>query len=77
MTKAYHGGQFFKAIGETFDTIENQDKVISADVLDAWFDPSPKVIKKLSDNLNFAIKTSPPTHCEGLIKTISEVRGVA
>ena len=56
--------------------MEKKDEIISADVLDAWFDPSPNVIKKLSDNLNFAIKTSPPTHCEGLIETIAQIRGI-
>ena len=31
----YHGGAFFGAIGEQFETLENRDAVISADVLDA------------------------------------------
>lgn len=74
--KAYHGGSFFKAIGEDFQLLENRHDVISADVLDAWFDPSPMVIQKVKDNLEFFLRTSPPTHCDGLIQVISETRAV-
>lgn len=74
--QAYHGGAFFEAIGEDFSTLEKSKTVISADVLDAWFDPSPKVIKKINKYLNFAIRTSPPTQCNGLIKAISKSRGI-
>ncbi|MDO8551921.1 MAG: histidinol-phosphate transaminase [bacterium] len=71
-----HGGAFFAAIGDDFSTLERSSKVISADVLDAWFDPSPKVIKKVREYLSFALKTSPPTHCEGLIRIISKQREI-
>jgi len=71
--QAYHGGAFFDAIGNDFSTLENSTKVISADVLDAWFDPSPKVIEKVRQYLSFALRTSPPTHCEGLIKMMMGV----
>lgn len=74
--KAYHGGAFFNAIGNDFTMLEKADEIISADVLDAWFDPSPKVISKIKQYLSFSIKTSPPTQCEGLIKTISKIRKV-
>lgn len=74
--KAYHGGAFFNAIGNDFATLEKSKEIISADVLDAWFDPSPKVIAKLKKFLPFSIKTSPPTQCEGLIQTISKVRQI-
>ena len=74
--KAYHGGAFFNAIGNDFATLEKSNEIISADVLDAWFDPSPKVISKLKKYLSFSVKTSPPTQCEGLIKTISKIRKV-
>lgn len=75
-TKAYHGGAFFSAIGEDFSNLNNTKSVIGADVLDAWFDPSPKVLEKISEYLPFALKTSPPTYCEGLISTIAQYRGV-
>jgi histidinol-phosphate/aromatic aminotransferase/cobyric acid decarboxylase-like protein len=72
----YHGGAFFSAIGETFDTLQRKDTVINADVLDAWFDPAPSVLIKLSDHLAFSVKTSPPTHGEGLQRTIAATRGI-
>ncbi len=73
---AYHGGAFFEGIGEDFSTLENTKKIVSADVLDAWFDPSPKVVKIIRDYLNFSIKTSPPTHAFGLRSAISKFRGI-
>lgn len=73
----YHGGAFFSAIGERFDTLERSRHVIAADVLDAWFPPAPKVIEALSEYLPWLLRTSPPTHCEGLIEAIAEARGVA
>ncbi|MBI3852597.1 MAG: aminotransferase class I/II-fold pyridoxal phosphate-dependent enzyme [Verrucomicrobia bacterium] len=72
----FHGGAFFSAIGEEFETLEKRQTIINADVLDAWFPPSPKVISALQDNLPWLLQTSPPTGCEGLIKTIARVRGV-
>lgn len=72
----FHGGAFFSAIGEKFEALERKDRIISADVLDAWFPPSPKVIAAIAENMEWLLRTSPPTHCEGLIETISEVRGV-
>jgi len=72
----FHGGAFFAMIGEEFDTLEKSRAIINADVLDAWFPPSPKVISALQENLPWLLRTSPPTGCEGLIKTIARVRGV-
>jgi histidinol-phosphate/aromatic aminotransferase/cobyric acid decarboxylase-like protein/GNAT superfamily N-acetyltransferase len=72
----FHGGAFFKAIGESFQALQRKEEIISADVLDAWFAPSPKVTAVLESNLEWLLRTSPPTHCEGLIETISAVRGV-
>lgn len=76
MKKAYHGGDFFQAIGEDFSTLEKSEKVINADVLDAWFNPSPKALGKIKNHLPFIIRTSPPNYSEGLIETISEFRGI-
>jgi histidinol-phosphate/aromatic aminotransferase/cobyric acid decarboxylase-like protein/GNAT superfamily N-acetyltransferase len=73
----YHGGAFFSAIGESFDTLERKDTVISADVLDAWFEPAPTVLRKLETHLAFALRTSPPTHGAGLQRAIAAARGVA
>lgn len=74
--KAFHGGAFFGAIGESLRSLERADDVISADVLDAWYDPSPRVISALADHLPWLIKTSPPTHGEGLREVIAEQRGI-
>ena len=74
---SYHGGAFFDAIGREFDSLERIGDVISADVLDAWFPPSPAVIAVLREHLPWAIGTSPPTESEGLVKRIARARGVA
>ena len=75
-TACYHGGAFFEAIGDTFETLEKSHDVINADVLDAWFEPSPKVLEGLRTYLPWLLRTSPPTGCEGLVHTIAQVRGV-
>lgn len=74
--QAYHGGAFFNAIGEDFSKFELSQLIVNADVLDAWFDPSPKALKKIRQYLPYIMKTSPPTHCKGLIKTISKYRKI-
>ena len=74
---AYHGGAFFDAIGREFDHLERIDDIISADVLDAWFPPSLDVLRALSERLEWTVRTSPPTGCEGLITRIAAARGVA
>ncbi|MEY2429836.1 MAG: hypothetical protein QOJ40_2721 [Verrucomicrobiota bacterium] len=73
----FHGGAFFEAIGTTFDSLERSRAVINADVLDAWFPPSPKVLAALQEHLPWLLRTSPPTDCGGLIETIGQARGVA
>ncbi len=72
----FHGGAFFKQIGERFDSLEKREQIINADVLDAWFPPSPRVTAALNEHLDWLLRTSPPTGCEGLIHTIEERRGV-
>jgi histidinol-phosphate/aromatic aminotransferase/cobyric acid decarboxylase-like protein len=72
----YHGGKFFAAVGDEFQTLERLDSVINADVLDAWFPPSPKAIAAIERHLPQILRTSPPTGCEGLMRTIARVRGV-
>ena len=72
----YHGGKFFQAIGDDFETLERKDTIINADVLDAWFDPAPSVVAKLAAHLPFALKTSPPTDCDGMRRAIARARGV-
>lgn len=74
--RCYHGGAFFEAIGPQFDRLERRHRVINADVLDAWFPPAPRVLEALTADLPWLLRTSPPTHNEGLIQTIARVRGV-
>ena len=75
-TPAFHGGAFFSAIGDDFLSLEKSESIINADVLDAWFPPSPLVMQSIQDYLPWLIRTSPPTHCDGMIKTIAETRRV-
>ena len=72
----YHGGAFFEAIGKTFDDLGRRHDVINADVLDAWFPPAPGVIAALTEHLEWSLRTSPPTQCEGLIDAIADARGL-
>lgn len=71
-----HGGNFFRAIGDRFQTLERRRDIINADVLDAWFPPAPEVLAAVQEHLEWTIRTSPPTHCEGLVQAISEARRV-
>jgi len=75
-SSCYHGGSFFEAIGEDLQSLQEAKHVINADVLDAWFPPSPCVLNILQQNLSWLLQTSPPTHANGLIKVISDVRGI-
>jgi len=72
----FHGGAFFDAIGPEFDQLERRHKIINADVLDAWFPPSPKVIAALQEDLPWLLRTSPPTGCEGMAHVIARTRSV-
>lgn len=71
-----HGGAFFDAIGDAFDDLSRHERVVNADVLDAWFPPSPRAVAAVRDHLEWLMRTSPPTHAEGLARTLARVRGV-
>lgn len=70
--KAFHGGASFEFIGSRFDDLSRINKCINADVLDAWFDPSPMVVATIREHLPWILRTSPPTHCEGLLEVLAE-----
>jgi histidinol-phosphate/aromatic aminotransferase/cobyric acid decarboxylase-like protein len=72
----FHGGAFFDAIGNEFDAMDRRHDIINADVLDAWFDPSPMVTEALREALPWLLRTSPPAGCEGMAAAISRARGV-
>jgi histidinol-phosphate/aromatic aminotransferase/cobyric acid decarboxylase-like protein len=76
-SNCFHGGAFFNAIGEEFDALERRHENINADVLDAWFPPSPRVIAALQEDLPWLLRTSPPTNSDGLIRVIARTRGVS
>ena len=73
----FHGGAFFDAIGTDFETLERKDCIVNADVLDAWFPPSPTALHALREHLPWLMRTSPPTQCEGLRRAIAKYRGVS
>lgn len=75
-THAPHGGDSILAIGALFDQLEGKDRILDADILDAWFSPAPMVIEGVQKHLAWMIRTSPPTYGEGLIQTISSVRHI-
>ena len=75
-TPCYHGGAFFDGVGARFDDLGRRSAIINSDVLDAWFDPAPGVLAALCDHLPWLLRTSPPTHAEGLIATIAEAHGI-
>lgn len=72
----FHGGAFFEGIGDGFESLERRHEIINADVLDAWFPPSPQVEETLREHLPWLLRTSPPTGCEGLLRAIAKARGV-
>ncbi len=74
--KCYHGGMFFDAIGTEFDKLDRRQDIINADVLDAWFPPSPKILDILQKHLSWIARTSPPTDCNGMTTSIAHKRGV-
>ena len=72
----FHGGASIQAIGKRFDALERKSSIVNADVLDAWFPPSPKVIDTLREHLPWLLNTSPPACGEGLSEAIARSRGV-
>jgi histidinol-phosphate/aromatic aminotransferase/cobyric acid decarboxylase-like protein len=72
----FHGGAFFEAVGPRFDTLDRREAIVNADVLDAWFPPSPRVLATLQEHLPWLMRTSPPTQCEGLREAVAMHRGV-
>jgi histidinol-phosphate/aromatic aminotransferase/cobyric acid decarboxylase-like protein/GNAT superfamily N-acetyltransferase len=72
----YHGGAFFDAIGTEFENLSRAEDIINADVLDAWFDPPPRLLNEIQQHLAWIFKTSPPTDCSGMASGIAKARGL-
>lgn len=73
----FHGGAFFDAIGDGFTDLWRRERIVNADVLDAWFPPAPGVIDALTEHLGWLARTSPPTTSAGLRAAIAAHRGLA
>lgn len=71
-----HGGAFFEAVGTGFDCLDRRHQIINADVLDAWYPPAPEVLAQLQAHLAWIARTSPPTHCDGMVRAIAAAREV-
>lgn len=73
---AFHGGASFEAIGTDFADLSRRSQVVDADVLDAWYDPAPGVLETLREHLPWLVRTSPPTHGDGLRAAIAARHGL-
>ncbi len=73
---AFHGGASFAAIGSDFADLARRHDIVDADVLDAWYDPAPGVMVALREHLPWLVKTSPPTHGDGLRAAIAVRHGL-
>lgn len=73
---AFHGGASFEAIGTDFADLARRTEVIDADVLDAWYPPAPEVVAEIHAHLEWLMKTSPPTHGDGLRAAIAAMPGL-
>lgn len=65
-SKCFHGGALYSFIGDDFQNLEQLDSVIDADVLDAWFSPSPNAIELLNSRLAWSLRCSPPVSPMGI-----------
>jgi len=73
---AFHGGASFDAIGSDFGDLARRHQIVDADVLDAWYEPAPGVLATLREHLPWLVKTSPPTHGDGLRSAIAARHGL-
>ncbi|GAB4137140.1 MAG: threonine-phosphate decarboxylase CobD [Planctomycetota bacterium] len=73
---AFHGGASFAAIGMDFADLDRRRFIVDADVLDAWYEPAPAVLDEVRRHLPWLLKTSPPTHGEGLRRRIAARHGL-
>lgn len=73
---AFHGGASFDAIGADFRDLDRRSQIVDADVLDAWYEPAPMVLESLREHLPWLLKTSPPTHSDGLRELVAARHGL-
>jgi histidinol-phosphate/aromatic aminotransferase/cobyric acid decarboxylase-like protein len=70
-TECFHGG------GSSMSSLCLETHEIDADVLDAWFTPSPDVISAVSRRIDTCMRSTPPTHATELRYAISNARHVS
>ena len=75
-TPAVHGGASFEALGTDFRQLHRKGEIVNADVLDAWYDASPRALSAVAEHLPWLLRTSPPTHADGLLRAVAEARGL-
>jgi len=75
-SRCFHGGALYSIIGDDFQNIQQVDSTIDADVLDAWFSPSPKAIEALNSRLAWSLRCSPPVVPRGVERAISAATGI-
>ncbi|MBI1756390.1 MAG: hypothetical protein HYR64_04700 [Fimbriimonas ginsengisoli] len=56
---AIHGGETFDRIETTGEGLGVYRKAVNADVLDAWYEPSPNVLAALQEHLAWVCRSSP------------------
>lgn len=59
MEKCFHGGKIYDLIGYDFAKLHDTNRVLSADVLDAWYDPAPEISEFIAQNINYICRASP------------------
>ncbi|NDU75177.1 aminotransferase class I/II-fold pyridoxal phosphate-dependent enzyme [Actinomadura sp. DSM 109109] len=72
----FHGGASVEALGRGFEDLDAHGDVVPADVLDAWFPPSPAVVAALARGQEWIARTSPPVGAEGLVEEIARRRSL-
>jgi histidinol-phosphate/aromatic aminotransferase/cobyric acid decarboxylase-like protein len=73
----FHGGALYDYIGDDFAQLDQLNQVIDADVLDAWFDPSPRAIHALSENLAWSLRSSPPVSPTGVERLLGDLSNLS
>src|SRR5205823_5946255 len=72
----FHGGASIAEAGARLERLHEAQNIVNADVLDAWFEPSARVIETLRELLPWLARTSPPADCRPLVNAIAEARSV-
>jgi histidinol-phosphate/aromatic aminotransferase/cobyric acid decarboxylase-like protein len=72
----FHGGRFLNNGDTLLRDPSTLNSVVTADVLDAWFDPAPAVLDFIGEHMAKIIKTSPPVNPSIVENDIARSRGI-